>query len=71
MSTSYAVVILRAIPFEYTWGGGGGGGNAHLLKSWGGGGGQDKKKIIGRGVCQILNKHGAGGGGGGLAGRKK
>ena len=41
--------------------GGGGGWNAHLLKNHGGKG-QDKKKIIGRGVCQILKKHGEGGG---------
>ena len=34
--------MLRAIPFEYTWGGGGGW-NAHLLKKSWGEGGQDKK----------------------------
>ena len=45
-------------------GGGGRGWNAHLLKNHGEGG-QDRKKIIGRGICQILKTWGGGGGGGG------
>ena len=59
--------VVRAIPFEYTWGGGGGGvERSPIKKSWGEGG-QDKKKIIGRGVCQILKNMGRGGG---LPGKK-
>ena len=55
-------IHIRAIPFEYTWGGGGGGGveRSPIEKSWGEG--VKIKKIIGRGVCQILKKHGGGGG---------
>ena len=55
---------VRAIPFEYTWGEGGG---TLTYQNIMGRGGQDKKKIIGRGVCQILKNMGRGGG---LPGKK-
>ena len=47
-------IIIRAIPFEYTWGGGGGGGTLTYQKSWGEGVKMKKlgvymKKIIGGG----------------------
>ena len=54
----------RAIPFEYTWGGGGVE-RSPIKKSWGEG--VKIKKIIGRGVCQILKNKGRGGG---LPGKK-
>ena len=50
----YQLDVLRAIPFEYTWRGEGGGGveRSPIKKYWGEG--VKIKKIIGRGVCQIL-----------------
>ena len=57
--------LLRAIPFEYTWGGGGGGGVdcSPIKKSWGEGV-KIEKNHWARGLSNI-EKHGGGGGGGG------
>ena len=62
--------MLRAIPFEYTWGGGGLE-RSPIKKSWGEGV-KIKKNHWARGLS-IIKKHGAGGGGGGgdgLPGKK-
>ena len=50
--------LLRVIPFEYTWGGGGVE-RSPIKTTWGEG--VKIKKIIGRGVCQILKNMGGGG----------
>ena len=54
-TTSRSATLLRAIPFEYTWGVE----RSPIQKSWGEG--IKIKKIIGRGVCQILKNMGRGG----------
>ena len=61
VNSSRYIIIVRAIPFEYTWGGGGGG-NAHLFKNHGERGSRLKKNNWARGLSNI-EKHGAGGGG--------
>ena len=60
-------MLLRAIPFEYTWGGGGVE-RSPIKKSWGEGV-KIKTNHWARGLSNI-EKHGAGGGGGGLPGKK-
>ena len=50
--TCFQSYSLRAIPYEYTWGVE----RSPIKKSWGEG--VKIKKIIGRGVCQILENMG-------------